>query len=141
MEIKASLKYLRTAPRKTRLLADLVRGMNAGRAKFTLRFSGKKAAEPILKLLNSALANAKNNSNLSDDDIKNLYIKKITVDEGPKLKRWKPVARGAAHTIHKKTSHINLVLDEKKEGSKKKKGLKNTKKERKVEKSKKNKIK
>ena len=112
MEIKASLKYFRAAPRKTRLVADLIRKMDADKAQVKLQFLRKRAAEPFLKLLNSAVANASKNFNLDEKKISNLYIKKITVDEGPKLKRWMPVSRGTSHPIQKKTSHITLVLDE-----------------------------
>jgi len=118
MEIKASLRYLRMAPRKVRLVADLIRGMDVDRAKTELLFSKKRAAKPLLKLLNSAIANAKNNFNIPEERIKNFYIKRITVDEGPKLKRWMPVARGIAHQIQKKTSHISLVLDERRKQEK-----------------------
>jgi len=111
MEIKASVNYLRIAPRKTRLVVDLVRGMDVDKAKAVLQFAEQKSARPILKLLNSALADAENNYQLNKEVIKNLYIKSITVDEGPKLKRWMPVSRGTAHQIQKKTSHITLVLD------------------------------
>jgi len=107
--ITAKLRHLHIAPRKVRLIADLVRGKSAKDARAILYFTIKKAAEPILKLLNSALANAKNNFQLDTD---NLYISKITVDEGPKIKRWRARARGSANEIQKKTSHINLVLDE-----------------------------
>ncbi len=122
MEIKASVNYLRIAPRKTRLVSDLVRGMDVEKAKATLQFAKQKAAKPILKLLDLAIADAKNNYHLDKKNIKNLYIKSITVDEGPKLKRWMPVSRGTAHQIQKKTSHITLILDEKpkKEGSNRK---------------------
>lgn len=113
MEIKASLNYLRIAPRKVRLVADLIRGMEVNKAQSTLKFTKKRAAAPILKLLNSAIASAKKNFNLTDEQIQNLYIKKINVDEGPKFKRWMPVSRGTAHEIQKKTSHIILILDEK----------------------------
>ncbi|HRR39471.1 MAG TPA: 50S ribosomal protein L22, partial [Candidatus Paceibacterota bacterium] len=104
MEIKASVNYLRIAPRKTRLVVDLVRGMDVDKAKAVLQFAEQKSARPILKLLNSALADAENNYQLNKEVIKNLYIKSITVDEGPKLKRWMPVSRGTAHQIQKKTS-------------------------------------
>jgi large subunit ribosomal protein L22 len=113
MEIKASLNYLRIAPRKVRLVANLVRGMEVSKAKTMLQFTKQRAAKPILKLLNSALENAQKNFHLNQEMIQKFYIKKITVDEGPKLKRWMPVSRGTAHEIQKKTSHINLVLDEK----------------------------
>jgi len=114
MEIKASLNYLRTAPRKVRLVTQLISGMRVEEAKNSLKFLSKRASEPILKLLNSAIANARKNFSFDEKRIASLYIKKIVVDEGPKLKRWMPVSRGTAHQIQKKTSHINLVLDERK---------------------------
>ena len=114
MEIKASLNYLRTAPRKVRLVTQLISGMGVGEAKNALKFLNKRASKPILKLLNSAVANARKNFSFDEKRIASLYIKKIVVDEGPKLKRWMPVSRGTAHQIQKKTSHINLVLDERK---------------------------
>jgi len=109
MQSKAKLKYLRIAPRKVRLVADLVRNKNVEEAQTILRFTVKKAAGPILKLLNSAIANARNNLRA---DPSNLYISRIAVDEGPKYKRWMPRARGQASEIQKKTSHITIILDE-----------------------------
>ncbi|MCD6429427.1 50S ribosomal protein L22 [bacterium] len=109
MEVSAKLKYLRIAPRKVRLVADLIRGKSVDEAIRVLSFTRKRAAQPILKLLNSAIANAVHNFRLNKDK---LYISKITVDEGPKLKRWRPRARGMAYEIQKKTSHITLVLTE-----------------------------
>ena len=109
MEVKASLNYLRIAPRKVRLVADLIRGKKVEEAQNILNFIVKKANQPLIKLLRSAVANAKNNFQLDES---NLYISKLTVDEGPKLKRWRPRARGSAAEIQKKTSHITLVLDE-----------------------------
>ena len=109
MIITAKLKYLRIAPRKVRLVADLIRNKMVFQAKTILNFQTKKAAKPLLKLLNSAIVNAKNNFQLEEAQ---LYISKITIDEGPKLKRWRARARGQAAEIQKKTSHINLVLDE-----------------------------
>ncbi len=111
MEIKAKLNYLRIAPRKVRLVADLVRNMDVKEAENQLKFMPKRASTPLLKLLNSAIANAKNNFNLEKDV---LYIKKLTIDEGPPFKRWRPIARGRANPIMKKTTHINLVLEIKK---------------------------
>ncbi len=111
MEIKAKLNYLRIAPRKVRLVADLVRNMDVKEAENQLKFMPKRASIPLLKLLNSAIANAKNNFNLEKDV---LYIKKLTIDEGPPFKRWRPIARGRANPIMKKTTHINLVLEIKK---------------------------
>ena len=110
MQVTAKLRNLRIAPRKARLVADLIRNKQVEEAQAVLNFTNKKATEPFLKLLNSAAANAKNNFQL---DPVNLYISKILVDEGTKLKRWMPRARGQASPIQKKTSHITLVLSEK----------------------------
>jgi large subunit ribosomal protein L22 len=109
MEVKAKLSYLRIAPRKVRLVADSVRDKNVEEAQRILNFIVKKAAKDILKLLKQAIANAKNNFQLEES---NLYISKIMVNEGPKLKRWMPRSRGRANEIQKKTSHIILVLSE-----------------------------
>lgn len=109
MEVKAKLRYLRIAPRKVRLVADLIRGKEVEEAERILNFTIKKAAKPILKLLKSAIANAKHNFGLKKA---NLFIKKITVDEGPKQKKVFPRARGRADIIQKKTSHVTIVLDE-----------------------------
>lgn len=109
MEVKAKLRYLRIAPRKVRLVADLIRGKKVADARRILEFTIKKASLPLLKLLNSAVANAKHNFNLNEE---NLYIAKILVDEGPKLKRIFPRGRGHASEIQKKTSHVTIVLEE-----------------------------
>lgn len=109
MPVIAKLNYLRISSRKVRLVADLIRGKSVGEAQSILSFTVKAPAQPVLKLLNSALSNAKNNFQLEES---NLYISKITVDEGPKLKRFRPRARGQAYEIQKKTSHITLILDE-----------------------------
>lgn len=109
MRVTAKLRYLRIAPRKVRLVADLIRGKSVEEAQTILNFTTKKAAVPLLKLLKSAIANAKNNYQLNES---NLYVQKIIVDEGPKYKRWMPRARGTASEIQKKTSHIAIVLDE-----------------------------
>lgn len=108
MQAKAQLRHLRIAPRKVRLVADLIRGKNLKKAQTLLDFCLKKASQPLKKLLNSAAANAKNNFQTKEDS---LYISEITVDEGRKLKRWRPRARGRAARIQKKTSHISVVLD------------------------------
>lgn len=109
MEIKAKLSNLRTAPRKVRLVADLVRGKSLDRARQTLSFTTNKSARDVLKLLNSAAASAKHNFQLEESG---LFVSKITVDEGPKLKRWHPMSRGRAYPITKRTSRILLVLSE-----------------------------
>jgi len=118
MPFEAKLKYLHIAPRKVRLIADLVRGKKAVDAQTILGFTVKKAGEPVLKLLNSALANAKTTTNTESSD---LFISKITVDEGPAGKRMLPKSRGRGETIKKKTSHVTLVLDIKREKIKNKK--------------------
>jgi len=112
MKVNAKLRYLRIAPRKVRLVADLIRGKKAQDALILLDFCLKRAALPLKKLLQSALANAKNNFQL---DEKNLWISEIRVDEAPKLKRWRARARGRAMQIQKKASHITLVLSPLKE--------------------------
>ncbi len=111
MEITAKLNYLRIAPRKVRLVADMVRGKQAIEAKALLSFSLKRGARAVKKLLDSAIANAKNNFEIENEE--DLFIAKIMVDEGPKLKRWRARARGRAMQIQKKTSHITLILDTK----------------------------
>ncbi len=111
MFITAKLKHLRISPRKVRLVTDLVRGLSVEEAEKQLKFLTKRSAEPILKLLNSAVANAQNVYNLAKND---LEIAKILVDPGPTLKRWIPRAMGRATPIMKRTSHITLVLEPKK---------------------------
>ena len=110
MLVSAKLSYLRISPRKARLVADLVRGKSVEQAQNILNFTIKRAANPILKLLNSAAANAKNNFHL---DPKNMYVARIFVNEGATYKRVMPRARGNANEIQKKTCHIDLVLAEK----------------------------
>jgi len=118
MEVTARLKYLRKSPPKVRLVVDMIRGLTAEAAEHQLTFLNKGATDPILKLLKSAVANAENNFELKKD---NLFIKKITVDQGPTLKRWKARAFGRASEIRKRSSHITIVLDELKETKPKKK--------------------
>lgn len=110
MAIVAKLNNLRISARKVRLVADLIRRKPVEEAQTILRFAVKRSSPIILKLLNQAIANAKNNFKLDEKD---LYVSKLTVDEGPKLKRWRPRARGSASPIEKKTSHITLVLESK----------------------------
>ncbi|NOY35339.1 MAG: 50S ribosomal protein L22 [bacterium] len=112
-EVKAKLSYHRIAPRKARLVAGLVRGKKVDEALAQLMFLGKRSAPAIAKLLKSALSNAKNNHKI-DTEKTNLYIKEIKVDEGPSYKRWKPVWRGMAHPFKRRTSHITVVLSERK---------------------------
>jgi len=108
MTVRAKLNNLRIAPRKVRLVADLIRGRKVDEAQAVLETIIKRAAKPLSKLLKSAIANAENNFNLDKDS---LYISKIIVNEGRKIKRWRARSRGRAFEIQKKTSHIILELD------------------------------
>ena len=110
MEVRAVGKYLRVSPYKVRLVADLVRGKKVDEALTILKFLPKKSGRLINKTLRSALANAENARTI---DVDTLFIKVILVDEGPKLKRWRPRAMGRATRILKRTSHITMVLAEK----------------------------
>lgn len=108
-EISAQLNYLRIAPRKVRAVAELLEGLEVDQAKAHLKYLVRRPAKPLLKLLNSAVSSAQHNFGL---DKNYLYIKKITVNEGLKLKRYKPKGFGLAMPIQKKTSRIKIVLDE-----------------------------
>ncbi len=108
--ITAKLNNYRQAPRKVRLVTDLIRGKNVVAALNHLMFVPKKASAPIKKLLDSAIANAVHNFNIQPE---NLFVKEISVNQGPIMKRSMPRARGRAFPIHKHTSHVNLVLAEK----------------------------
>jgi ribosomal protein L22 len=105
--VRASARYVRIAPRKARLVADQVRGLQIDDARSLLRFSTRSAARDVAKLLDSAAANAENNHDLVADDLK---VSEITVNEGPTLKRYRPRALGRATPIHKRTSHISVAL-------------------------------
>lgn len=107
MEIKGHLRYLRIAPRKVRLIANLIRGMDVDKAELELKHFARRPAEPLLKLLKSAVANAKHNFQLGEG----LYVKQVLVDEGPPLKRFRARAFGRAAPIKKRTSHISITLD------------------------------
>jgi large subunit ribosomal protein L22 len=104
----ASLKFLRLAPRKVRLVADTVRGLPVGDALAELKFRPQAAAKPLAKLLRSAVANAENKGGKVDVDA--LVIKTLTVDQGPKMRRFMPRAMGRAFRIEKKTSHVYVEL-------------------------------
>jgi large subunit ribosomal protein L22 len=113
MQAKAVLRTVRIAPRKVRLVVDLIRGKQVGEAIAILRHTPKTASPVVEKLLKSAIANAEHNY---DMDVNNLYIEKVFVDEGATLKRFRPRAQGRASAINKRTSHITIVVSEKKEG-------------------------
>jgi large subunit ribosomal protein L22 len=109
MEVKARLRFARIAPRKARLVADLVRGKRSEEALNILNFTKKAAAKILIKLLKSAIANATQKKTV---DIDRLYVKQIMVDQGPTMKRYQSRALGRATTIRKRTSHIHIILDE-----------------------------
>lgn len=111
--VKAKLSYLRMGPRKVRLVADMVRGRSVARAIDILTVTNKRPAKPLLKLLLSAVANAKHNFSMSQDSLK---VATLTVDGGPMLKRWMPKAHGRATPVRERTSHINLVLSGERSG-------------------------
>ncbi len=109
MEVKAVAKTVRIAPRKVRLVLDLVRGKDAQEALAILKFTPNHAAAEVSKVVKSAVANAKNNHQLDENK---LYIKACYADEGVTMKRWMPRAKGNASQILKRTSHITVVVAE-----------------------------
>jgi ribosomal protein L22 len=111
--VRAVAKYVRTTPRKARLIADLVRGKDVAEARAILQHSTRSAAQDWSKVLESAIANAENNHELVGDD---LVIKSITADDGPTLKRFQPRAQGRAYRINKRTSHLTVSLTPKEQG-------------------------
>lgn len=110
MEAKAYVRNVRIAPRKVKILCDLVRGKDAGAAAAIIMNTPKAASEIMIKLLKSCVANAENNHNMDTDK---LYIKQVFVTPGPVMKRVMPRAQGRAFRILKRTSHITMVLAEK----------------------------
>lgn len=110
---RAVAKQVRIAPRKARLVIDLIRGKEVGEATAILRHTNRKASSIIEKVLQSAIANAEHNYELNPD---NLVVSEAYVDEGITLKRYRPRAQGRASAISKRTSHITVVVSEKKEG-------------------------
>jgi len=106
----AQLNYVHIAPRKMRLLANTLRGLTIGEAEAQLMMSPLRSSDPLLKLLRSAIANAKNNQKLDGEA---LIVSEIFVNEGPMLKRFLPRAMGRATPIHKKMSHVHITLEDK----------------------------
>jgi large subunit ribosomal protein L22 len=109
VEAKAVAKYVRIAPRKVRVVMDLLRGKNIADAFAILKFTPKVGAEVIEKVLKSAVANAENNFDMNVDK---LYVSSAFVDQGPTLKRIHPRSRGQAFKILKRTSHITIIVEE-----------------------------
>ena len=106
---RAIARYVRISSRKVRIVIDLIRGKSVREAEAILRYTPKAATEPVLKLLNSAVANAENNLELNRDD---LYVAEVYANQGPTLMRFRARARGRASRMRKRTSHISTVLDQ-----------------------------
>ncbi|SNZ11765.1 50S ribosomal protein L22 [Hydrogenobacter hydrogenophilus] len=111
MEVRAVLRYARISPTKVRQVLRVIQGQNAGSALYQLKVIPKKSARIVEGVLKSALANAEQHGL----DIEKVYIKKAVADEGPMYKKWMPRAHGRATMLRKRTSHITIVLEEKKE--------------------------
>ncbi len=105
----ATARYIRISTRKCKIVVDMIRGKSVKEAIGILTYASKAACEPVLKLLNSAIANAENNLELNRDD---LYVAEVYANQGPTLKRFRARARGSASPIMKRTSHITIVLDQ-----------------------------
>jgi len=112
MEAKAKARFVRVTPQKARRVVDLIRGKQAGEAVAVLKFAPQAAGETVLKVVESAIANARETAKRSNErlDEADLYISEVFVDEGPTLKRFRPRAQGRASQILKRTSHITVVL-------------------------------
>jgi len=109
VEARAIAKYVRISPRKVNFICKEIRGKQVDEALSILRFTPKKGARILEKVLTSAIANAENNFNMDRD---NLYVSDAYANDGPHMKRWRPKARGMAYPILKRTSHIGVVVKE-----------------------------
>ena len=105
----ATARYIRMSPRKVKVVVDMIRGKSAKEAAAILTYTPKAACEPVLKVLNSAIANAENNLDMNRDD---LYVAEVYANQGPTLQRYRARARGSASPIRKRTSHITIILDQ-----------------------------
>jgi large subunit ribosomal protein L22 len=112
MEAKATVRYLRISPQKVRLVADLIRGKQVGEAIDVLRFTKKRGAKHVEKLLHSAIANAQQKE--EGVDVDELYVKKTFVNDGPRLKRIRPAPMGRAYRYQRRMAHITIELATKK---------------------------
>jgi large subunit ribosomal protein L22 len=112
-QTKAVLKFVHISPQKARLVADQVRGLPVARALEILKFSSKKAAHPLRKVLESAIANAEHNAGADIDELK---VSTVQVDEGPTMKRWRARAKGRGTQILKRTSHLTVAVAENSKG-------------------------
>lgn len=109
MEVRAIAKHIRISPLKVNYICSEIRGKHVDEALAILQFTPKRGAKVLEKVLNSAIANAENNFNLDRDD---LYVSEAYANEGPQMKRWRPKARGMAHPIIKRSSHVGVVVKE-----------------------------
>ena len=109
MKVRSQAKHIRQSPYKVRRVLDLVRGLPVEEARHVLAFTERRAADPVTKVLNSAVANAEHNFAI---DAGELVVAEAFADEGPTLKRWRPRARGRATRIRKRTCHITIVVSE-----------------------------
>lgn len=109
MEARAYAKYIRMSPRKVKVVLDLIRGKQVNEALAILKHTPRAAAPVVEKLLKSAIANAENNHNMN---VSNLFVAETYANQGPTLKRFRPIAKGRAYRIRKRTSHITMVLKE-----------------------------
>jgi large subunit ribosomal protein L22 len=107
MKVRAEARYIRQSPYKVRRVLDNVRGLPVEQARDVLTLTNRRASEPIMKVLNSAVANAEHNHAIDEDE---LWVAEAYANEGPTLKRWRPRARGRATRIRKRTSHITIIL-------------------------------
>ncbi len=113
MEARAIAKFIRVSPRKARMVVDLIRGKKLDEALAILRYTPNKATDAVTKVVKSAAANAEHNYEMDRDE---LFISAVFIDQGPSLKRMMPRAMGRADIIKRKTSHITVVVSDKKEG-------------------------
>ncbi|HJR92759.1 MAG TPA: 50S ribosomal protein L22 [Acidimicrobiia bacterium] len=109
MKVRAQARFIRQSPYKVRRVLDLIRGLPVEEAERVLEFTSRAAAEPIRKVLRSAVANAEHNHALDADE---LFVAEAFADEGPTLRRFRPRARGRATRIRKRTSHITVAVAE-----------------------------
>ncbi len=110
MEAKALKKYIRTSPRKMRLVIDLIRGKGADEALNILRFTPKSAARDAEMVLRSAIANLANVDDEYTPDPEDIFVKKVWVDQGPTIKRIQPAPMGRAYRIRKRTNHLSIIV-------------------------------
>jgi large subunit ribosomal protein L22 len=116
MEARAEARYVRTSPQKARLVVDLIRGRSANEARIILRQTNKRMAPMVLKVLDSAIANAENRS--SDVDVDELMVSDAYVNEGPRMKRIRPAPMGRAYRYQRRMAHIVVAVSDKKSDNK-----------------------